>query len=110
MHRIQVAGIGAGVAGGFTVGKLLALSDIEVDTILFSEPLETFIRVRDPDLLTYTQASAGLAIGIAGLGIILAITALLRVCCCKSGSAGAVILCVVSSTCSCIYKHVLYDC
>lgn len=91
---IQAAGIGAGVAGGFTVSKLLSLSGIEIGIAPLSEPIETFIQIRSPNLLAYTQASAGLAIGVAVLSIILAFTVFLRVCCCKSGNTA--VLCLVS--------------
>ncbi len=80
------------MAGGFTINELLSFSDIEIP--VFGK-LETLIRAQDPNLLAYTQASAGLAIGVAVLGIVLAITVFLRVCKFKSGGAGTALLCVV---------------
>ncbi len=88
---MQAAGIGAGIAGGFTVHQLIAISEVQIVT----EPLQTFIQLRDPNLLAYTQASAALAISMAVVGIILAGTVLLRICKCNSGGAGTAILCVV---------------
>ena len=82
-----MAGVGAGVAGGFTLHHLLIVFRTVIPIIGEPLPLETPIRAYDSNVIPYTQVSVGLAIGLAILGLFVSISIFLR-CCDGSNSDG----------------------
>lgn len=90
-----MAGIGAGVAGGFTVHQLITIYEARIPII--DQKLVDAIALVDGNLVAFTQVSAGLAIGVAGLGLILAVI-ILRICKFNSGGTGTLMLCTVRVT------------
>ena len=60
------------------------------------EPIETFIRDINPDVVLYTQVSAGLALGLGALSLFLVLSIFIRVCKCEVGAAVKCIFAIVS--------------
>ena len=85
----QGAGIGAVVAGGFTIDRYLSIAKQPIDTT-------GLINILSSDVLMYTQLSAGLAIGLGGLSLFLLFSAVLRIGKFQLGNAGKFILVLVS--------------
>ncbi len=95
---LQAAGIGAGVAGGFTVNQLFTIFRT---TVPFNNTdqiyIELLIKEINPNLILYTQISAGLALGLGALSFFLAISIFIRVCKCGVGTAIKCIFAIVST-------------
>ena len=85
------------MAGGFTINQLLVITRTVVTTVDPSQPLENFIRDYNGSVIPFTQASSGLAIGLAILGLFITFSLFYRICkCCDMGSAKNVLYGVVS--------------
>ncbi len=91
---IQASGIGTLVAGCFTANRLITILQTVVPVTTPSE----LINAVNPNVITYTQASAGLAIGIGLLSIFLLCSIVLRIGKFKAGKVGKGFLLVVSYT------------
>lgn len=72
--------MGAGVAGGFTVNQLFTIYRATVPFNNTMEPIETFIREINADVMLFTQISAGLALGLGALSLFLIVSIFIRVC------------------------------
>ncbi|XP_064383995.1 uncharacterized protein LOC135332984 [Halichondria panicea] len=81
------AGIGSGVAGGFTVNQLFTISRTTIPFNNTDQPIELLINEINPNLMLYTRVSAGLALGLGALSFFLAISIFIRVCKCEAGTA-----------------------
>ncbi|XP_064383996.1 uncharacterized protein LOC135332985 [Halichondria panicea] len=78
------SGIGTLVAGCFTANRLITILQTVVPVTTPSE----LINAVNPNVITYTQASAGLAIGIGLLSIFLLCSIVLRIGKFKAGKVG----------------------
>lgn len=99
---MQAAGVGSLVAGCFTANHLI----IVIDTIMpiLRIPLPDFINAANPNIIPYTQGSAGLAI-VAGLvSIFMASSIILRIGKFKLGAAGKLFMLLVRNLCV-AYTH-----
>ena len=89
---MQAAGIGAGVGGAITANRIVGILQSHILNIPVSDVINQF----NSDVIQYTQASAGLAIGLGILSLLVAVSIVLRVGKFKLDTAGQIILIVVS--------------
>ncbi len=76
------------VAGGFSIDRYLSIAKALIDPT-------TIINLISPDVLMYTQVSAGLAIGLGGLSLFLLLSVVLRIGNFQLGNVGKFILILV---------------
>ena len=81
--------------GSLAVKELFIIYGANANTNQSATSLITEI---NPDLILFTQTSAGLALGLGGLGLFATVSIFLRVFKCKVGVGLKVIFAIVSST------------
>lgn len=92
--------MGSLVAGCFTANHLI----IVMDTIILKIPLPDFINAANPNIIPYTQGSAGLAIVVGLVSIFIASSIILRIGKFELGAAGKLFMLLVRNLCV-AYTH-----
>ncbi len=80
------------MAGCFTANRLITLLQIEVPLTTPSDIINVF----NPNVIPYTQASTGLAIGVGLLSLFIVCSVVLRIGKFKTGEVGKIFLLAVS--------------
>ncbi len=84
------------MAGCFTANRLITLLQIEVPLMITTLTPSDIINVFNPNVILYTQASTGLAIGVGLLSLFIVCSVVLRIGKFKTGKVGKIFLLAVS--------------